>query len=511
MEIPAQIALRADLLARIVLSGSVVAALLLVRLPKLRRFAAWGYGFAALAGFVAFFNFGLASSQWDSGFVDRWEQFHYQLGSKYFAELGYDGLYVASILAHQQTAPDFPIQRIRDLRSNRLADRESAVAHLQEVRSRFSDERWENFVADHQNYIDHSPPRMWEKIRQDHGYNPTPAWTFVARIFGARLPTTNATLQFLGGIDVVLMALMFVVVFRTYGYQVGCLGLAIAGLGYGWRIMYNGAFLRLDWLAAVVVGVCMLKRERFALAGACIGFAAIVRIFPILFLTGPALLALKSLLQGERPRWALRLMAGFSIVVCLGLVAGSATGRGVGAWSEFAKCIALFRQTWTTTAIGMDTLFLSGPSFLLANIDEPVEWRTQVGVRQLLDERRPGRIAASGLLLAMLGVAVWSAGLAESAVLGVIAIFALSPAPVYYWIMLLAVPLRSGQGAALAVLLAAVGAHWIEYFYPVSEYGPWNYAVLAWSYALILVAWILPAVVRQLGGHWRREASAQPG
>jgi hypothetical protein len=425
------------------------------------------------------------------------------LGSKYFAELGYDGLYVASILAHQQAAPHFPIQRIRDLRTNRLADRGSTLAHIQEVRSRFTDERWKSFVADHQDYINRSSPRMWEKVRQDHGYNPTPAWTFVARIFGAQLPATNATLQFLGSIDVVLMVLMFIFVFRTYGYQVGCLGLALAGLGYGWRLLYNGTFLRLDWLAAVVVGVCMLKRERFALAGACIGYAAIVRVFPVLFLTGPALLALKSLLQGGRPRWALRLMAGFSIAVCLGLVAGSATGRGIDAWSEFAKRIALYRQTWTTTTIGVDTLFLSGPSFLLKNLDEPDERRTQAGVRQLLDERRAGRIAASGLLLTMLGAAVWSASLAESAVLGVVAIFVLSPAPVYYWIMLLVIPLRPGQAATLAVLLVAAGAHWVERFYPSSEYGPWNYGILAWSYALILVAWILPAVVRQLGGCWR--------
>jgi hypothetical protein len=498
MEFPAEIVTRADIVARIVLSCLIVSALLLIRLPKLRRFEAWAYGLAGVTGVAAFFNFGIAFHQWDWGFVDRWEQFHYQLGSKYFPELGYDGLYVASVLAHWETTPDFPIQRIRDLRSNRFADPASMVAHLREVRSRFSEARWRDFLSDHQNYVDHSYSRMWERVRQDHGYNPTPAWTFVARIFAARLPSTNATLNFLGSLDVLLLAALFALVFRSYGYRAACLGLAIAGLGYGWRFMYIGTFLRLDWLAALVVACCMLKRERFGWAGACIGYATMVRIFPVLFLAGPALLALKALLQGDRPRWALRLAAGFGAVVLLGFVGGSMVGRGASAWTEFAKSMQLYRQTWMTTVVGVDTLFLSSPSFLLANLDAPVERRTYAGVRQLLDENRPGRIAASGLLLAIFALAVWNASLAESVILGMAVVFALSPAAAYYWIMLLAVPLRRGRSAALALLVVSAGMHWIHRLYPTPEYEPWRYAILAWSYALFLIAWMLPATLRTL-------------
>ncbi|MCH8083966.1 MAG: DUF2029 domain-containing protein, partial [Myxococcales bacterium] len=347
---------------RIFLGCLVLLALLLVRLPGLRRFEVPAYGLVGVVGIAAFFNFAIQYHQWSSGFIGRWELYHYQLGSKYFPELGYSVLYSASLLAQQQSAPDLPVGPVRDLDTNRIVSPEEHAPKIREVRARFSEERWRSFVADHNNYIENTDLPFWESIRRDHGYNPTPAWTFVARLFDARLGSSNAELRFLASLDIALMAMMFTIVFRTYGYQIGCLGLAIAGLGFGWRYLYIGALLRLDWLAAVVIGICMLKRERFATAGACIGYAAMVRLFPVLFLTGPALLALKAWLGGERPRWPIRLAAGFAVAVCLGLIAGSTTGRGVDAWTEFAEDIQIHRKTWSTNLVGMDTLFVSGPS-----------------------------------------------------------------------------------------------------------------------------------------------------
>ncbi len=61
----------------------------------------------------------------------------------------------------------------------------------------------------------------------------------------------------------------------TYGSRVGGLALVIFGLGYPWRFDWiGGAFLRLDWFAAVIAGICLLERERPAWAGALLGYAA---------------------------------------------------------------------------------------------------------------------------------------------------------------------------------------------------------------------------------------------
>jgi hypothetical protein len=156
----------------------------------------------------------------------------------------------------------------------------------------------------------------------------------------------------------------------------------------------------------------------------------------------------------------------------------------------------------------VDTLFLSGPSFLLENLDAPTRRRTQEGVRQLLADRLPGRIAASGALLGLLVIAVWRAGLAESAVLGMVSIFALSAPSAYYWVMLLAMPLRPGTWAPLAVLLLAAASYWTQSVYPYQEYEPWRYALLAWGYAAIFVAWLLPDLVRALNRHRAAEDRA---
>jgi len=486
-----------DTTVRIVLGCAVVLALLLVRLPGLRRFETLSFGLAGVVGFAAFFNFALQFHEWSPGFINRWEMYHYQLGSKYFPELGYDGLYSASLLAQQQSAPDLPVGPLRDLNTNKLVSFEANEPKRREVRERFGENRWQSFVADHRNYIEGSTLSFWKNVRRDHGYNPTPAWTFVARMFDARLGSSDVELAFLASLDIVLMAMMFTVVFRTYGYQVTCLGLAIAGLGFGWRYMYIGSLMRLDWLAAVVVGICSLKRDRFAIAGACFGYAAVVRVFPVLFLAGPALLALKSWLDGERPKWPIRLAAGFAATFFLGLIGGSMTGRGVDAWTEFYDDIRVHRDTWFTNSVGMETLFASGPSFLLRA--DPVERRTRKEITTGLDEHRIERIVASGAMLALLGLAVWRAPLAESAALGMAAVFALTPAVSYYWIMAVIVPLRRGRWAPLAILSLAMAMYALSRFHPAVGYHSWLYALFAWGNALFLFAWLLPDALRTLG------------
>jgi hypothetical protein len=149
--------------------------------------------------------------------------------------------------------------------------------------------------------------------------------------------------------------------------------------------------------------------------------------------------------------------------------------------------------------IGVDTLFLGGPVNLLANLDGPAERRTLQGVRQVFAERRAARIAAVGALLVLAGLVMWRAPLAEAAVLGLVPIFALTPAAAYYWIVALVVPLRRGRAAAVAVLLLAAALHGIEMFDPSPERAPWRFGLLAWGYALILIAWLIPDLVRSIG------------
>lgn len=118
----------------------VAIALIASRRQAVARFAPAAYVCAGLVGVASLFNFGWLHHYNDLGFVNRWEQFHYQLGSKYFPELRYDGLYAASLAAQRQSAPRSPTgTAVRDLTINQIRTLESHEPIEREVRGRFAD------------------------------------------------------------------------------------------------------------------------------------------------------------------------------------------------------------------------------------------------------------------------------------------------------------------------------------------------------------------------------------
>src|SRR5690606_20945626 len=149
---------------------------------------------------AAYYNIGIAvakpaelgqKSFHGAGYIHHWETFHYVLGSKYFPELGYDSLYTASVLAERESHPNVrPMSEVRDLRTNELVPLDRLAPEMRRIRARFTDERWASFVADNAYFIDRTGRDYMRRIRIDHGYNPTPFWTYVARLIDAKQPVT---------------------------------------------------------------------------------------------------------------------------------------------------------------------------------------------------------------------------------------------------------------------------------------------------------------------------------
>ncbi len=460
------------------------------RLPP-RRAGQLLAGMAAIA-VLAYYNFGLFHG---AGYVHYWENFHYFLGSKYCPELGYDGLYVASIAAQAEDTPSIPVQPvIRDLRTNTVVPSHAVPDHEAEVRARFSPARWREFTADNRHFIEANSLDYLAKIRTDHGYNPSPTWTFVARLFDRWLPARGGTLTLLGLLDPLLLLVMFVVVFRTYGAHVGCLALVVFGLGYPWRFDWvGGAFLRQDWLVAVVVGVCMIKRERFASAGALFAYATLVRIFPVVFLFPVGVVALRDVIRRESARWALRLAGGFALATVLALGAGCLAGRGVSAWPEFARNLAKYQGTWLTNNVGLANLPLYGPETVtrrLVNWTLPEPWSIwQAHMDRLKAERRLVIWGLAAALLFLVAAAAWRAPRDEAAVLGVAAIFATVLLTCYYWAMLLLLPLRRRRFALIGWLALDAVLFGLDLVTPAFEA---IYGAMSWGLALLFVASLAP-------------------
>ena len=475
------------------------------RLPPAAADAGTLLALAAATAAAAWFNFGLFHGP---GFVHRWEQFHYFLGSKYFPELGYDGLYVASIAAQLESDPAcrcsrssvtcaptrwYPPTRCQSTRRRCGAASRRPAGGCSSPTTGTSSGR-ATWITSRQ-------------IRTDHGYNPTPTWTFVARLADRFVPATDTSLGLLGLLDPALLLVMFVVVFRTYGSRIGCLALLVFGLGYPWRYDWvGGAFLRQDWLAAVVIGVCMLRRERYALAGALFGYATMVRVFPALLLAGLAIAAAGCAARREPVRWALRFATGLVVAILLAVGAGCLTGRGAAAWPEFVHNLAKYQGTWLTNNVGSRNLVLYGPDTVSRRL---VDWtlaepwsRWQQHMDRLQRERAWAVVLVALAFMALLAAAAWRAPPDEAAVLGLVAVYALVELTCYYWMMLLAMPIRRGALAAVGLLALGTGLFALDLATPAFEM---IYGAMSWGLAVLFVAWTAPDVVATVRG-WRTAA-----
>lgn len=493
---------RDEAVLKVLLGAGVLAILAAARSAAARRHPRGVralFGLAAALAITAWPNFGHFHSP---QFVHWWEQFHYQLGSKYFPELGYDGLYAASIAAQAHTAPARLLQpRFRDLRTNRVRPTGEQLPHIGRVRARFSPERWRRFEADHATFLRRLPLPYLADIRQDHGYNATPAWTAEARLLNAHVPLTPTSLRVFGAIDLALLAAAFAVVFPVFGWRRGCLALAVFGLAYGSRFEWiGGAFLRLDWLAALAVGLCALERRWPLSAGLAFGYAAAMRLFPAAFLAGPAVLGARALWRRERPVFELRIAAGFALAVVLALGAGSLAGRGPSAWREFAARMQLYQVSWARNSVGLEALVLYGGEALERAVAPPdtQPWGLQrEDVGRLAAERRvPVRLAQLALL-GLLALAAWPAGPARAAGYGMVAVFALTQSACYYWAMGLLAPLAGGERVGMALLALSAALFGLQL---VVADNLVRYTLMSWGLLAVFVVWLAPGAWETLRG-----------
>lgn len=436
--------------------------------------------------------------------IHHWEQFHYFLGSKYFPELRYDGLYVATLAAERELDLGRPVQsHVRDLRTNDVVPTAGLAEHAREVKARFAPARWRDFVADTRYFLTSNSPDYIARIRKDHGYNPTPTWTFTARIFSRFVRASDDSLALLAWIDPILLAAMFWLIFRTYGSRIGCLALIVFGLGYPWRFDWvGGAFLRQDWLAAAGVAICLMRRDRDLPAGLLLAYAVMVRVFPGAFLVGPAVVALRQLAQRRPPGWFARLAAGFAIGVALCLAAGSLTGAGPEAWPQFAHNLDKHHGTWLTNNVGLENLLLYDGATMRR---EDVRWSLpepwllwQEKMNRLADQRRPLLLGAGAALLLITSLAAWRLERDQAAVLGIVVAYAAALLTCYYWVMLLFIPLGRGRWLPTAGWLAInTGLFALHLATPAFEM---IYGAMSWALLVLFLAWLTPDALRTLRG-----------
>lgn len=226
-------------------------------------------------------------------YFDVGDNGNYYLGAKYARELSYDQHYACFGVALESQGHKVP-RRYRDLTNNKVGKLRPALdkGARERCMQAFSDERWKAFQHDVRRY------RGWQKFPtlerrfNDHGYNGTPIWTTLAGSIANLVPINEPNQTWLALLNILLLAGTFALVIRAFGWELGLFYALVFWIQYADRFVLAGAFLRYLPLSLLSSGAALYKLERPAWAGACIGMAAGLLVFPGLFLAaGTAYLA----------------------------------------------------------------------------------------------------------------------------------------------------------------------------------------------------------------------------
>ena len=416
-------------------------------------------------GLVLLLAFGVyTNNNWEKRrYFNPYEFFHYYVGSKYAAELGYTRLYAAALLVDRENDKGLATDVIRDLATTELVSAREALRDAPAIRAAFTPERWREFTQDVRFFQRELDPAMWQRLLIDKGYNATPAWTLVGGTLADAVPTgSRAGLRLLVGIDIFLLGSAFLCVALTFGWRAAALGLALFFTHYcSSHAHMRAAFMRTDWVAALLFAVCASKAGRPALAGALVAWAALSRIFPVLFVAGALVRLLDGVLRRRTvARGPARFLGSFALTAGV-LVVASIVHGGMGAWSSFFDKIVQHDLTPASDTVGFRDLFLWTAG---AAASEGHELRARFEEQALL-----------WWTLQALFVALWAWVVRkrpehEALALGFVLVWCLT-APAYYYYVVLLVPFlflvehmeRPGRAFGLALLFATtLVARWVH-------------------------------------------------
>ncbi len=217
------------------------------------------------------------------GFVHDWEFFHYYLGAKYFPEIGYTHLYECTTAAELEVFGRARLEgrAIRNLSTNQLESAQPVLDNPASCTDRFTPQRWRGFVGDVMYFRSHYSTEKWNDVIHDHGYNATPVWGLAGRALASSGPATVDQIESLAMLDPLLLAIMWCFALWAFGWRSTAVAMLWWGTNYPARYLWNGgAYLRMDWLALAVIGVCLVRKDKREWGGAALTTSALLRIFP---------------------------------------------------------------------------------------------------------------------------------------------------------------------------------------------------------------------------------------
>ena len=397
--------------------------------------------------------------------IVHWSEFyHYLLATRYFHEVGYSGLYDATVIADHEDDPDHwnGDLEVRSLTTYLLVPRHTVLERSAAIKASFAPDRWERFKRDVAVFRE-ALGDEWRtsRFQVDHGYNGTPLTTLLLATV-ARVPflDTRAFVYAAAWADTVLMLLTALVVARCVGGWQGAL------LLFAWAVnpfndfqTIGGAFLRYPHFVALVAMAFAWARGRVAAAGAALALATGLRVYPLFMGAGLAAQAILSPRRRELLPRATRCLAVFGLVlVALALLTSfQPSPDGANPWVPYAAKLRLHAQQLSFNVISFQYLFFYGGSHNAAAIAQ--SWQEGRNLNWVTEAAKAFAAHHGGYVLALV-----AAGLAVAWVLrrgtpedglfaGLALVFALEHLSHYDWFVLSIVPFLfpDGRRATLAL------------------------------------------------------------
>jgi len=329
----------------------------------------------SVVAFGTYFDFGNPHVRYQE-YYHRHELYHYYLGSKYSEELGYKRLYDCTLIAEAENGRKAQVAKreFRDLRVNliRKAEDTYILTEPERCTKHFSTAKWEAFKKDVDWFYKSARGSYWERMQQDHGYNPPPVWTMTGKAISNLHPADGDFFKLLAGMDVALQAGMILLLYWAFGWHVGAIGAVFWGCNAAANFYWTGgAFLRQDWMFLLVASLALARKRYFGLAGAALMWSSLLRVFPAALFGGWAAMVLIHIVERMRGRPSKdgssgllsylhpdhrRLIAGALLAMAVLVPASMATTGGTKAYKEFFAHIQTHKATPLTNHMGLPTI-----------------------------------------------------------------------------------------------------------------------------------------------------------
>lgn len=451
-------------------------------------------GLTAVAAVVIYYNF--LAFHGNRVWVHLHDVLHYYLGSKYYAELDYGDLYDAMLRAESELYNDhFKTRTARDLRNYEVTDIVPLLRRSDPIKEAFTDARWRDFKEDVRYFRETLGTELYPTVLMDHGFNATPVWAWLGGLPAQLVPGGSARgILILSIVDVLLLVGIFGGVAWAWGREAMLLAMihycVIFGVNYGWT---GGGYLRYLWLFGVVVGLACQRRGRHATAGALLGLATMLRVFPVFFV---APIVFKGLYKAWRRRRLpvpeLRLAIGF-VVACAVLFGLTLTlPKGIDHWQSFKTNLELHVKNIAPNVVGLTDVLAHRPGN---------EERVTQEEFNALKERRH-RINQWQLLLlfppVLFVVALWSRWQTPlgASLLGLPLILAAQTLAAYYYaFLILLVIWRRNSSRDLAIIFTVEALSYVLFLFEQRDGLLYLYRSLLMVY--LYAALFLPTLQRE--------------